>query len=68
MDQPTLRFQRLDDRAVVPAYQSLHAAGLDLHTTIGESTVLEPGETFRQERRLDLQRDEDGWRIPRPDR
>ncbi|MEE2896020.1 MAG: dUTP diphosphatase [Planctomycetota bacterium] len=44
MDQPTLRFQRLDDRAVVPAYQSSHAAGLDLHTTIGEPTVLEPGE------------------------
>lgn len=44
MEQPTLRFQRLDDRAVVPAYQSSHAAGLDLHTTIGESTVLEPGE------------------------
>lgn len=28
----------------------------------------EAGETFRQERRLDLQRGEDGWRIPRPDR
>ncbi|TMW10688.1 hypothetical protein FGS76_18190 [Alloalcanivorax gelatiniphagus] len=26
----------------------------------------EAGDTFRQERRLDLQRGEDGWRIPRP--
>ncbi|MFP1682494.1 hypothetical protein ACLD0W_08265 [Alloalcanivorax sp. C16-1] len=28
----------------------------------------EAGDTFRQERRLDLQRGENGWRIPRPDR
>lgn len=28
----------------------------------------EQGETFRQERRLDLERGEDGWRIPRPAR
>ncbi|MBL7251734.1 hypothetical protein ACLD02_12575 [Alloalcanivorax sp. C16-2] len=26
----------------------------------------EQGDTFNQERRLDLQRTEDGWRIPRP--
>ena len=28
----------------------------------------EKGDTFNQERRLDLQRTEDGWRIPRPER
>lgn len=28
----------------------------------------EQGERFRQERRLDLERGENGWRIPRPDR
>jgi dUTP pyrophosphatase len=30
MEQPTVRFKRLDPRAVVPSYQTAGAAGLDL--------------------------------------
>ena len=30
IDRPTLRLKRLDDRAVLPSYQSEHAAGMDL--------------------------------------
>ena len=42
--QPVLRFRRLHAMAVVPAYQSEQAAGLDLHTTIEGPHVLEPGD------------------------
>lgn len=39
-----LRLKRLSPLAVMPAYQSEHAAGLDLHAAIGASLVLDPGE------------------------
>lgn len=43
MDQPTLQFRKLSDLAVVPAYQSEHAAGFDLHAAIAEAVSIEPG-------------------------
>ena len=42
--QPVLRFRRLHAAAVLPAYQTEHAAGLDLHTTIEGPHSLEPGD------------------------
>ena len=41
---PELRLLRLDDRAVLPAYQSAQAAGLDLAAClpIGEMIVVPP--------------------------
>ena len=44
MDQPTLQFKRLSDLAVLPAYQSEHAAGFDLHAAIAEPVSIEAGE------------------------
>jgi dUTP pyrophosphatase len=41
---PILRFRRLHAAAVVPSYQTEHAAGLDLHTTIESPHRLEPGD------------------------
>jgi len=38
-----LRFKRLSDLAVMPQYQSAHAAGLDLHAAIASPMSLEPG-------------------------
>jgi dUTP pyrophosphatase len=38
-----LRIQRLSDLADVPAYQSEHAAGLDLHAALEAPVTLEPG-------------------------
>ena len=43
MNEPILQFRRLSSLAVVPAYQSEHAAGMDLHAAIEESIVIEPG-------------------------
>jgi dUTP pyrophosphatase len=40
----TLRVKRLSPAAVVPAYQSEHAAGLDLHAAIAAPVVLPAGE------------------------
>ena len=43
MSEPILRFKRLDPRAVVPAYQSEQAAGLDLHAVLDESREISAG-------------------------
>jgi dUTP pyrophosphatase len=40
----TLRIQRLSPFAVMPAYQSEHAAGMDLHAAIDSPIQLAPGE------------------------
>lgn len=42
--QPLLRFQVLSPQAVVPQYQSEHAAGMDLHAAIAAPIVLRPHE------------------------
>ena len=44
MSAPILRFKRLDSRAVVPAYQSEQASGLDLHAVLDEPLKLFAGE------------------------
>lgn len=44
MDEPVLRFKRLDPRAVVPAYQSDQAAGLDLHAVLEGPQQISAGE------------------------
>ncbi len=44
MKQPPLRIKRLSPHAIVPEYQSEHAAGMDLHAAIEGSITLEPGE------------------------
>lgn len=44
MNQPTLQFKRLSPNAVVPHYQTAHAAGLDLHVAIDAPVTIEPGE------------------------
>ncbi|MCH2162244.1 MAG: dUTP diphosphatase [Phycisphaerales bacterium] len=43
MDDPALEFKRLSDLAVVPAYQSEHAAGFDLHAAIADPLEIEVG-------------------------
>jgi len=40
----SLQFKRLTDRAVIPQYQSEHAAGLDLHAAVARPIVLKPGD------------------------
>ena len=44
MSDPVLRFKRLDSRAVVPAYQSDQAAGLDLHAVLEDPLEISSGE------------------------
>lgn len=44
MTHPVLRFKRLDPRAVIPAYQSDQAAGLDLHAVIDHPLQISAGE------------------------
>ena len=39
-----LRIRRLSERAIIPRYQSDHAAGLDLHAAIEQAITLEPGD------------------------
>ena len=39
-----LRIKRLSPHAVLPRYQSEHAAGMDLHAAVAESITIEPGE------------------------
>ncbi|MBM4112217.1 MAG: dUTP diphosphatase [Phycisphaerae bacterium] len=40
---PRIRWRRLSPRAILPAYQSEHAAGMDLHAAIEQSMTLAPG-------------------------
>lgn len=42
-DAPPLLVKRLDQRAVLPAYQSEQAAGLDLAACLAEPVTIEPG-------------------------
>ena len=44
MSEPILRFKRLDPRAVVPAYQSEQASGLDLQAVLDEPLEISAGE------------------------
>ena len=44
MSAPILRFKRLDSRAVVPAYQSEQASGLDLHAVLDGPVELSAGQ------------------------
>ncbi len=44
MDGLPLRIKRLSPHAVLPRYQSEHAAGMDLHAAVAESIRIEPGE------------------------
>lgn len=39
-----LRIQRLHDSATLPAYQSEHAAGMDLHACVAQPVVMQPGD------------------------
>ena len=41
---PALRIQRLREGVSIPAYQSEHAAGLDLHAAIEKPITLQPGD------------------------
>ena len=44
MPEPLLQFKRLSELAVVPAYQSEHAAGLDLHAATTDPVEIPAGE------------------------
>ncbi len=44
MSAPMLQFKRLDPRAVLPAYQSPLAAGLDLHAVLDKPKIIVAGE------------------------
>ena len=44
MEQPTLQFKRLDPRAVLPAYQTAQASGLDLHAVLDREIKIPSGE------------------------
>ena len=39
-----LRIRRLSPLATIPAYQSEHAAGLDLHAALAQPEVIRPGD------------------------
>lgn len=39
-----LQFKRLSELAVIPQYQSEHAAGMDMHAAIAEPVELKPGQ------------------------
>ena len=43
MPEPLLQFKRLSELAVVPAYQSEHAAGLDLHAATTDPEEIPAG-------------------------
>ncbi len=43
MHDVEIKFRRLSPLAVVPAYQSEHAAGLDLHAAIDQPVAIEAG-------------------------
>lgn len=42
--KPTLRVQRLDERASVPSYETAGAAGMDLRACLEANLTLQPGE------------------------
>ena len=42
-----LRIKRLSPSAVLPHYQSEHAAGMDLHAAIEQPVTIEPGQIAR---------------------
>lgn len=42
-DGPLLRVRRLDSRAIIPAYQSELAAGLDVAACLPEPIIIDPG-------------------------
>ncbi len=44
MARVPLRIKRLSPHAVLPRYQSEHAAGMDLHAAVGQPVTIEPGE------------------------
>ena len=44
MHHVTVKFKRLTERAVVPSYQSEHAAGMDLYSANEEPISIEPKE------------------------
>lgn len=43
MQRIDVKFRRLSPLATLPAYQSAHAAGMDLHAAMSEAIVLLPG-------------------------
>ena len=47
MSQIALRIKRLSPHAVVPEYQSEHAAGMDLHAALENPVTIEPGDISR---------------------
>ena len=46
MQKETVRFKKLDDRAVVPTYGSAYSAGADLYAVTDEDITIMPGETI----------------------
>ena len=42
---PTISVKKLDERAVLPTYGSLYAAGADLYAVLDSEVTLQPGET-----------------------
>jgi dUTP pyrophosphatase len=42
--QPTIRIKRLSPQAVLPEYQSAHAAGMDLHAALDGPVTIDAGE------------------------
>lgn len=42
--EPTLRIKRLSPNATIPAYQTSHAAGLDLAACLESAVVIQPGQ------------------------
>lgn len=41
----TVKIKKLDDRAIIPKYGSLAAAGADLYALLDEDLIIEPGQT-----------------------
>ena len=46
MEQKTVRFIKLDSRAVAPIYGTQFAAGADLRAVLDEPVIIEPGKTL----------------------
>ncbi|MBQ4087563.1 MAG: dUTP diphosphatase [Clostridia bacterium] len=46
MEQKTVRFIKLDSRAVAPTYGTQFAAGADLRAVLDEPVTIEPGKTL----------------------
>ena len=44
MTQTVLRVKKLRENAILPAYMTEHAAGMDLHAALDEPLVIAPGE------------------------